>query len=452
MANKAPPPSSKRPKKLTSLPTGSVSRSFSLAKLGFKAGARAAGHAMTSLFGDEKVQKLKKQAYVLEQLGALTLELGKLKGSLMKAGQMLSIHGEHFLPPEANQILKSLQSDSPPLEWAEIRKILLRQLGKEKMAELEIDEESYAAASLGQVHRAKVIKTGREIVLKVQYPGVDKAVDGDLQALRKILSLTEWLPKLPATDDLFAEIRSMLKRELDYEQELATLQIFREALAGDSRFILPEPLPEYCGKRVLAMSFEPGAAVDSEEVAGLSQERRNAIARNILDLFFRELFEFRRMQTDPHFGNYRIRIGAKQDQIVLYDYGAIREFGAEFVKKYGAMLGGLFRANRAEFEQAAAAMNILLPGDPPELKDLFFELCSTIMEPFSLDEPYDWKGNDLPKRVSKITWQIIRGFPLRAPPREVIFLDRKLVGMFTFLSVLGARFSSRALLQPHLKR
>jgi predicted unusual protein kinase regulating ubiquinone biosynthesis (AarF/ABC1/UbiB family) len=232
------------------------------------------------------------------------------------------------------------------------------------------------------------------------------------------------------------------------------LLYFRDQLKGDSRFVLPEPIPEFCGKRVLAMSFEPGATVDSEEVAALSQERRNTLSRNIFELYFRELFEFRKMQTDPHFGNYRIRVDAKgtNDQIILYDYGAIREFSPDFIKKYSAMLSGLFYADRKAFEKGAAAMGLLALDDPQELKDLFYELCAAIVEPVAEEDEYDWKANDLPKRVSRLTWEIIRRFPLRAPPRELVFLDRKMIGMYTFLAVLRARISARPILAPYMKR
>jgi predicted unusual protein kinase regulating ubiquinone biosynthesis (AarF/ABC1/UbiB family) len=445
----------KTDKKLNALPTGSVSRTFSLAKLGFQAGAKAAGHAIGGVFNSEAARKIRKQAYVIEQLALLTKELGKLKGSLMKAGQMLSVYGEHFLPPEANLILKSLQSDSPPLRWEEIRKVLVRQLKREKLEELDIDPEAYAAASLGQVHRAKIKATGEEIVLKVQYPGVDAAIDGDLKALRRILAISEWLPNLPGTDDLFAEIRQMLKRELDYELEVETLSFFQEKLKNDPRYVLPKPLVKYCAKRVIAMSFEPGLSVDSEEVKNLSQARRNELAKNALDLYLKELFVWNRMQTDPHFGNYRVRLaeGRKPDQVdqlVLYDYGAVRDISADYLLRYKRMLRGLYYGERAEFERGAEAMGVLHRNDPPELKDLFYQLCSDITEPFA-KEAYDWKGNDLPQRVSKTTWEIIRRFPLRAPPREVVFLDRKMIGMFTFLAVLGAKINAREMLRPYLE-
>lgn len=437
-------------KKIKNLKTGALSRSLSLAGLGLRAGAKMAGHAMGNLMASETAKGLRKKSLLLEQAALFASELGELKGSLMKAGQMLSVYGEHFLPPEANVLLKSLQSDSPPVEWAEMEKVLKRQLGP-KLSDLEIREESLAAASLGQVHQAKVKKTGEEIVLKIQYPGVDKAIDGDIKALRKFLSLTEFLPKIPATDELFAEVKSMLRQELDYEKELEHLQFYREALKGDSRYVLPRPLPEFSAKRVLAMDFEPGTKVDSAEMKALSQERRNALGTAALDLYFRELFQWRKVQTDPHFGNFRLRLhGRGKDQWVLYDFGAVRALSAEFLATYRIMLRGLLDQDRAHFEKGAQGLGVLQAGDPQELKDLFFDLCAAIMEPFGAQQPYDWSQSDLPSRVSRTTWDIMKRFPLRAPPREVVFLDRKMAGMFTLLSVLNAKIDARAILEKHL--
>lgn len=437
-------------KELKKLKTGVFGRTLSIAKLGIQASVKAAGHAVENAFGEEAAKELRKKTQLMEQALLLTKELGELKGSLMKAGQMLSVYGEHFLPPEANQILKTLQGNSPPVEWPEMEKILIRQLGKERLAQLQIDPEAIGAASLGQVHKAQWKK--KEIVLKIQYPGVDRAIDGDIKALRRILSLSEWLPKLPATDELFAEVKFMLKQELDYERERTMLDFFGEQLKKDPRYILPKSVPEFSSKRVLAMSFEEGVAVDSEEVKNLSQARRNALAESILDLYFRELFVWRKVQTDPHFGNYRIRLSKEQDQIVLFDYGAVREVDEKFMVPYTEMLSGLFHQSRPRFEEAALKLGILQKDDPQELRDLFYDLCAAIVEPFQSEEPFAWKHNDLPKRVSKITWDIFKRFPLRAPPREVVFLDRKMAGMFTFLAVLDAKINARKILAPYMNK
>jgi predicted unusual protein kinase regulating ubiquinone biosynthesis (AarF/ABC1/UbiB family) len=381
----------------------------------------------------------------------------------MKAGQMLSVYGEHFLPPEINQLLRTLQSDSAPVEFAAIQKVLNRHLGKEKLALLEIDEEPCGAASLGQVHRARVRKSGEELALKIQYPGVERAIDGDVKALRRLLALTEWLPKIPATDNLFEEVRFMLKREVNYALELEMLQFYFSELQGDPRYVVPKAYPEFCGKRVLAMSFESGLALDSPEVAELSQDRRNAIATSVLDLYFRELFVWRRVQTDPHFGNFRIRRArdfrhgreplpatGEIDSLVLYDFGAVRDFPATFIDPYRRMLRGTFHDDRPGFEDAAEELKVLQPGDPQELKDLFWQVCRMITEPFLPPQPYDWSNTKLPQRLTEAGWEMIRKFPLRSPPREVLFLDRKMAGNFTLLARLGARIDGRILLEKYL--
>jgi predicted unusual protein kinase regulating ubiquinone biosynthesis (AarF/ABC1/UbiB family) len=200
------------------------------------------------------------------------------------------------------------------------------------------------------------------------------------------------------------------------------------------------------------MSYEEGIPVDSEAVLNLSQDRRNAISEAALDLYFRELFVFRKIQTDPHFGNYRVRLRGKgKDQLLLFDYGAVRELTPKFMAQYKVMLGGLYWNKRSMFEDGAYDLGVLQPGDPAELKELFYELCAAIVEPFAEDAPYDWKKNDLPQRVSRLTWDIVKRFPLRAPPREVVFLDRKMAGMFTFMSVLGAKIDARKMLLTYMK-
>ncbi len=437
-----------KPKEIKNLRTGALSRGFTLARLGVQVSAKIATHAATNFFASGALQSVRKKAHLLEQAALFSQEIGQLKGSLMKAGQMLSVYGEHFLPPEVNQILKTLQSDSIPVTWKEMEKAL-KTLGKEKLALLEINSQAEAAASLGQVHRAKIKASGQEIVLKIQYPGVDKAIEGDMKTLKRVLSLLELLPKLPATDDLFAEVKSMLKAELDYEREQKMLEFFGKKLAGDARYILPKVHPEFSNKKILALDYEPGVTVDSEAVKNLSQEKRNALADSILDLYFQELFVWHKVQTDPHFGNYRIRL--KTNQWILFDYGAVREVPQTFLKPYKKMLNGIFYGKREVFEEAAASLGLLQPGDTQELKDLFYGLCALVVEPFLEDKIFDWQKSDLPKRVSEATWEMLK-FPLRAPPREVVFLDRKMAGMFTILAVLGAKTNGRKILERYLEQ
>jgi predicted unusual protein kinase regulating ubiquinone biosynthesis (AarF/ABC1/UbiB family) len=439
----------KRP--LKSIKSGLFSRGFSLARTSMTIGAKAAGHAVGGLFAGEENRAERAKDLLISQLSTLTRELGQLKGSLMKAGQMLSMYGEHFLPPEANAVLKSLQSQSPSLGWEAIEKVLKRQLGPEKLAELEIDREPMASASLGQVHRAKILADGRVVAIKIQYPGVDKAIDSDISALRRMLSVLKFIPGGPQYDELFSEVRTMLHREVDYAQELEATLFFRARLGDDPRYIIPEPFPRYSTARVLTTSLEEGVPVDSPEVLGLSESRRNALATAALELYFRELFELKLVQTDPHFGNYKVRLG-EPDRLVLLDFGAARKVPEKFLKGYRRMVRGSIDRDPEEVARGGREVGFLREGDAPEQVADFYALCALICEPFadSHEEDYDWGASDLPRRVAGLGGRLALGFKFRAPPREVVFLDRKMGGMFIFLHVLKAKIRARPILERYL--
>jgi len=471
--------------RLKKIKSGVLSRGLALAKVSVSAGTRAASHAMGSLFAsdDEKAERFKEM--LISQVNSLTHELGQLKGSLMKVGQLLSMYGEHFLPPEANALLKSLQSQSPPVEWKEMEKVLKRQFAqstfegpgeglsqgpkhstnKNKLDQLEIDPEPIGSASLGQVHRAKLRSSGQWVAMKIQYPGVDRAIEGDLKALQSILSLSKLIPKGPKYDDLFKEVRTMLHQEVDYSRELELTEEFRKYLGGDSRYVIPQTYPEFSTRRILTTSYESGLAVDSPEVLGLPLDRRNAIGIALLDLFFRELFEFGAVQTDPHFGNYRVRLGQPggSDQLILFDFGAVRKFPKSFLGAYFEMVRGTFYRDQKRLLKGASGLGFILPDDSEELKEVFTQLCFLVSEPFCTPETpgvpahlynsqgaYRWGESDLPKRAAKKGAELVLSFKIRTPPREILFLDRKMGGIFIFLSVLKAEFLTRDVLKRYL--
>jgi predicted unusual protein kinase regulating ubiquinone biosynthesis (AarF/ABC1/UbiB family) len=411
-------------------------------------GAKAAGHAVSGLFGKESEKGERLKSLLIAQLEVMSRELGELKGSVMKVGQMLSVYGEHFLPPEANAALKSLQSQAPPLVWTEIEKVLIQELGHEKLALLDIDSKPLASASLGQVHRARRKSDGAELVLKIQYPGVDRAIEGDIKALRYVLSATKLIPKGPKYDAIFDEIKAMLYQEMDYEAELRATQDFKTLLKPFPQYIVPEAVAEFSTRKVIATFYEPGVSVDGPEVRELSQERRNRLGIAALELYFLELFRFGKMQTDPHFGNYRIRLGSK-DRLILFDFGAVKQFDPAFLKSYFWMVKGSFYRNPEWIARSARELDFFREVDSAELREQFCELCYLFAEPFQ--GMYDWGANDLPKRAAQEGSKVSFAFKLRPPPRDAVFLDRKMGGVFIFLSVLRVKADTRDLLENHLK-
>ena len=453
-------------KPLRKIKVGTFSRGFALAKVSVRAGAKAATHAIGNIFVNESEKPERLKELLVSQMGLLSKELGQLKGSLMKVGQVLSIVGEHFLPPEANILLKSLQNQSPPLEWKAIHKAIRAQLTLEQLEQLEIEIHPLASASLGQVHRARHKATGQWLAMKIQYPGVDAAIEGDLKALRSILSLAQLIPNGPQYEELIKEVRFMLHQEVNYSRELELTEFFKLKLAEDPRFIVPQTFPQFSTRRILTTSLEDGVAVDGPEIRSLSVKRRSDIGRAVFELYLREIFELGAVQTDPHFGNYRVRIGsggAGSDQLILLDFGAVRELSESFLKSYREMVKGVFSRNSEQLIAGALGLGFLKIEDTTALRDQFIELCFLFGEPFyppetphvashlfDKDGCYLWDQSDLPKRVARKGTQLAFAFRLRPPPREIVFLDRKLSGIFTFLSVLKVRFRGHELVQPYI--
>ncbi len=451
------PKDEKKKNSLDRVKSSVFSRGLTIAKMTLQTGASLAGQGIATALSSQENKEEGWKTFLKKNAHYLTKELGELKGSLMKAGQMLSMYGEHFLPPEATEVLKALQSNSPPLRWEAIEKVLNTYLTPKQLAQLEVDHNPLASASMGQVHRAVIKATGESIVLKIQYPDVDKAIDSDLRALRTLLGLMKLLPKDLNLDPVFAEIRDMLAQETRYDLEAETTQKFYLLLKDDIRYVVPKVYTEFSNKKILATSFEYGLRVDDELVQGLSQNRRNALATNFLDLYYKELFEWRLMQTDPHSGNYMVRIHPEgQDQLVLLDFGATREFSPEFLATYHRMIKAAFFNDTAKLSLAASELNLVHTDDTIEVQKLFADFCFETMEPFhDQDNPentYDWKNTDLPQRLSKKIFKVLREHPWRTPPSEFIFLDRKTGGVFIFLSVLRAKMNVRELLMKYLEK
>ncbi len=432
---------SQKKEPLKDLRTTLLTRGFSLARASWKAGALAAGQWLNGSDPKSSNNWLGKVELLID-------ELGKLKGTAMKVGQTLSIYGEHLLPKEVNELLKTLQQNSPPLAWDKIHAVLRKELGEDKLQQLNIDQEPVAAASIGQVHKAQVKATGQTLALKVQYPGVAEAVETDLKLLKFILNLSEIVPRGPRFDQIFSEIRDMFNQEIDYSIELKFAQSFRERLKDDDRYVVPDVFPEFSSQRVIAYEYIEGHRADSAEVQALSLERRNHLGRSYLDLYLRELFEFRQVQTDPHLGNYRIQIdpSSDKDRLVLFDFGAVRDVPSHFLKSYYYVVEGSIQADPRLIEKAGRMLGLILPEDPLQLVEDYVKLTLLIVEPFSdTKNVYDWGISDLPKRVASQGTKIATSYRLRAPPRELIFLDRKLGGVFIFLSVLKCKMAARDL-------
>lgn len=427
---------------LKTIRSGLLGRSQALTQLVLGTGSRVFRWKLGSKGNRAKL--LSDQALQMVQ------QLGELKGGMMKVGQMLSVYGENFLAPEINMVLKQLQSSSPPVRWESMKDQWEKEIPLEQQDLLAIDPVPRASASIGQVYRARHKRTGDLYAIKIQYPKMKDAIANDLKILKSLFSVVELFPSIPHLDIILEEIGEMMVQELDYRKEAELHLQYKEKLGVDSRFVVPAIFPAWSSDKVLTTSWEEGLPVDSSIVAGLSQERRNRLAESILDLYLKELFEWGFVQTDPHFGNYRIRINdGGADQWVLFDFGASRFFDKDFIMNYRRLIQKVLGNEKQEFLQVAFELKFLSEDDPAELKEMFYQFCDLMVEPFR-STSYDFGNSDLPQRLVPKIAEVLKKFSARVPPREVVFLDRKTTGVFVILSRLKANLNPHALLEKYL--
>lgn len=445
--------------------TGAFERRFSMARAGFLAGARYATFSAGNLFANPAQREERRREILSDQARRLVSDLSELKGSIVKIGQMMALFGEHFLPEEVTAALHTLENSTTALEWPAIERQLREQLGDARLAELDVETTPLGAASLGQVHRATRKSDGRQLCLKIQYPGVADAIDSDLNAMVGLLKMTHIVPITREFNSWLDEVRTMLKREVDYVQERETTRLFRELLKDDSRFVVPEVFPEFSTPRVLCTSFEEGAGITGFPFDTLSQERRNRLGRAIMDLCCSEIFIWEKMQTDPNFGNYLLRLDADgNDRLVLLDFGAIRHFEKPVIAAGREMIRGAWHHDAVRLQIALQTLGFL-KGAPQRVLDDFAGLCFEAVEP--LQDPdrfpppaevlnergeYLWGESTLAARIVGRAGRNSFSLYFDVPPKEFIFLFRKLLGAFTFLHVIKAEIRGDSLLRPYLAR
>ncbi len=437
--------------------TGSFERKYLMAKAGIVASTRyASKSAGAMLKSQDKRRKAHKRA-LAQEANYLVEELGKLKGSVVKIGQMMALYGELFLPKEITDALHTLEEDTTPVAWTTIHHALVKELGAERLTELDIDPVPIGAASLGQVHRATRLSDGRQLCLKVQYPGIAEAIDSDLSSVATLIKMTRTVKMGRDFDQWFNEIRFMMHREVDYHEEFHTTRKFGRLLSDDPRYVVPEVFDRYSTGTVLCTSYEEGHNVSSDAVLGLALERRNNLARWSLDLLLKELFVWKEMQTDPNFGNYRIRLGSdgQPDQLVLLDFGAVRSFDDSIMMPVQLMIKGGYLRDKKKVLEGAVAVNFMQPHFPPKVLNAFTDIVYDLVEPvasgknpppaFALNQygDYCWVESDLPARVARKAAISAISKHFNMPPKEFLFLQRKLVGVYTMISVLKAEFNGQ---------
>lgn len=426
------------------VPTGRVGRllRFGAIATGIAGGVAAGGlRALAQGRRPDPSQLLLTPANMLR----LTDGLSHMRGAALKLGQMLSMDTGIVLPDELTAILGRMRDDARHMPPKQLQTVLNAEWGEgwyKRFARFDV--RPFAAASIGQVHRA-VTRDGRDLAIKVQYPGVRASIDSDVDNMATLLRLPGVMPRGLDLAPLMAEAKRQLHAEADYAAEAGHLRRFGALLSGSDSFALPDLQEDLSTPQVLAMTYLDSAPLDSLVTA--PQAERDRVAAALIDLVLRELFAFGLMQTDPNLANYRH--DPKTGRIVLLDFGAVQPIAPALAADFRALAKVALEGGAEETREAMLRVGYFGPSTPPQHQALIQAMFEVAMTPLRQDTPFDFGRSDLLERLRDMGLAIGNDRELaHVPPAATLFLHRKIGGMY----LMAAKLRARVALRPMVER
>ena len=421
------------------------SRLARLAHLGGLAGKVAAGMLAEGLRQAARGNLPRAADLVLTPANARRVveKLSELPGAAMKVGQLLSMDAGDILPAELAELLARLRADARPMPMSEVVTVMQQSLGEGW--ENHFKRFSFtptAAASIGQVHKA-ISQSDRNLALKIQYPGIRQSIDSDVDNVAMLLNISRLLPGNLDLEPLLQEA----KRQL--HEEAAHLRRFAALLKDAPEFLVPDIDEELTRENILAMDFLGGEPIESLTKA--IQTTRDRITGSLLELLFRELFEFGMIQTDPNFANFLYNAGT--GQLELLDFGATRRYSSTVIDAYRSLLQAALRGDHAAMTESAQAIGYFREDIHARQRAVVIELFVLATEPARTRGRFDFGASDLSTRIRDAGMALSFGEGYwHTPPADAIFLHRKLGGLYLLAARLRAKFDVHAILEQHLHK
>ncbi|MGE8540061.1 ABC1 kinase family protein [Acinetobacter sp. ANC 3813] len=398
-------------------------RFMKLASMTASIASKTVSNSIKNLTADEE-QKNASRSKLFQDIGLQIADtLGEMKGAVMKVGQIASQYKDIF-PPEVAKAIGKLQRQAPPMPFAEIKAQVEKELGQPLLNIFKsFDETPFAAASIGQVHKA-VLPNGQQVVVKVQYPGVDEACESDLKQVRLALRLMGVLKiDRKLQDRLFNEIQESLDNELNYQIEAQNLEVaraFHEKL--DSKIIIPQVFKEYSSRHVLALSLEQGESIETASKWPL--ETRNALGRRLFRAMGQEIFFLKRFHCDPHPGNFAFR---EDGTVIIYDFGGVKTLSNEIVHHFKELIHAARASDIAEMENQLDALHSMSEKGkfPAELYEAWLEV---LMRP--LTTHYDFAENSAHHDGVVLVKSSLKYWDVFKPSPDTLMVNRTVSGHY----------------------
>jgi predicted unusual protein kinase regulating ubiquinone biosynthesis (AarF/ABC1/UbiB family) len=428
------------------VPSGRIAR---LAKLGGLASAVAGnivkGATKQMLSGQRP--SLTESLRNIDNAISITKRLAHMRGAAMKLGQLLSMDAGELLPIEWEPILSRLRQEADPMPKAQLLKTLAASWSKDWHQQFSyFSFTPIASASIGQVHRA-TLKDGRQLAIKVQYPGVRESIDSDIDNVMNLLKLSGVLPKNIDLTSVLAEAKAQLKAEANYLQEAEFLNTYRQNLGNDSRFIVPFVVDELTDKNILTMEYIEGSPIT--DISNMSAGIVDLVCSQLMDLTYQELFTHKLMQSDPNFANFLYQ--SDTQKIVLLDFGACRQLSQHTSVHYLAMADAMQRQDNNDMRSALYSLGLVDNNMSDTAIDIVLKTCFEASYCLQSNTGYNLKKQQLIKRIREVSMPLITDkTAIASPIFEVALVNRKITGMILLANKLGATLDFKSALAPYL--
>ncbi len=375
-------------------------------------------------FNADEDKKNEARSKLFQDIGLQIADtLGEMKGAVMKVGQIASQYKDIF-PPEVAKAIAKLQRQAPAMPFADIKKQVEKELGKPlNQVFTSFEEQPFAAASIGQVHKA-ILPNGMEVVVKVQYPGVDEACESDLKQVRLALRLMGVLKvDKKLQDRLFKEIQDSLHEELNYEIEAQNLQVFKTFhQALDTKIIIPNVYPEYSSRRILTLSMEKGDNIETASTWDL--EIRNQIGERLIRALGQQMFFLKRFHCDPHPGNFAFRADGS---VIIYDFGGVKTLSNDIITHFKSLVRAGRQADITTIENELTALDALAEkGKFPE--ELYKAWLEVLLRP--LTTHYDFAENSAHHDGMKLVKKSLKYWDVFKPSPDTLMVNRTISGHY----------------------
>ena len=380
-------------------------------------------------------------------VGRIADRLSHLRGAAMKLGQMISMDAGDMLPPELAEILARLRQNAHRMPPQQLQQVLALQWGKDwRNRFARFNAAPIAAASIGQVHRATT-HDGRELAIKVQYPGVRESIDADVDNVATLLRVSGLLPPELDIAPLLSSAKEQLREEADYIREGEQMTLFHRLLSDAPGYVVPILDAEFTTQSVLAMSFIDASPIES--LVDAPQVTRDAAMCALISLVLQELFEFGVMQTDPNFANYRYQ--PETGRLVLLDFGASRPVARATSEGYRELLGAAIDGNRDRVREAAVATGFIGAGAIANHRRKIDRMIDIVIGELNRPEVFDFgdrgfievlRDQGMDVAADQAAWHI--------PPADLLFVQRKISGTALLAARLKGRVDVRSLLDRYV--